>query len=463
MTENLKKYLNSNPDVKQKFIECLDEGRLFDAYDAFERRVYDKDIFELFEETECFENPNQSKNYWFVVYDLTFEKEEIIHAQNAHWNKDPVVFNSMLDVLSVLKPYPNYHTHKIKKVSKSTAIKPFGKHYRFDCFVPDIPSRISVFDEDNIVDAIRGALNHLWSTNTKDMYDGPIDKTGYTIKLLKIKIDKEKRTNNWIATVKYRLAPINDTYPKYVNRDDGECADTCTVLIPRNKTLTSDVLLQAEAVESFSVTYNWMKESKYNEKKADAQKSQNKKELITKLARKVKASLPDVELKISEYSDHIEIYQIDDVWLDYHLERTFKLIEKEPIEETYKRLDIYIQGVKDILIPHAQEKARKQKNQAERTTYIETVIEKVKDELKDTLPDIRSYFTHDKNVKFVSDNLLKSINYELDGETGEVEFDKNTFKLENIIADILAVRKPDKDRIHGRSPLTLHLNEKKKQ
>lgn len=463
MTEQLKKYLNSDPQVKQQFIQFLDEGNLFDAYKLCTGHVYDKDIFELFDETECFENINQSKNYWFVVYDLTFRKEEIVVSENSYWNKDPVVFNCMLDVLDELKPYSGYHRNRIEKISKNAAIKPFGKHYRFDCFVPDIQSRMSVFDEDNIVDAIRGALNHEWSKNTKDMYDGKIDKTGYTIKLLKIKVDKEKRTNSWIATVRYRIAAINNDYPKYVNRDTGECSDECTVVIPKNKKLSPEVLLQAHAIEHFYPTSSWIKESRYNERQAAAQKSQNKQELITKLTRKVTASVPDVDLTISECSDYFDIYKIDDIWIDHDLDRKFKLIEEEPIEETYKRLDVYIQRVKDVLIPYAQEAVRKMKNQRERTTYIETIIEKVKDELKDILPDIRSYFTHDTNVKFVSDNLLKSVNYELGGEAGEVEFDKNTFKLENIIADILAVKKPDKDRIHGRSPLTLHLNEKKKQ
>ena len=145
----------------------------------------------------------------------------------------------MLDVLDALKPYEKWHSYKIKKISKNAAIKPFGKYYRFDCFVPDIQSRMSVFDEDNIVDAIRSALNREWFENTDDMYDGQIDKTKYTIKLLKIKIDKEKRTNSWIATVKYRIAAINDDYPKYVNRDTGECSDECTVVIPKNKKLSS--------------------------------------------------------------------------------------------------------------------------------------------------------------------------------------------------------------------------------
>lgn len=139
----------------------------------------------------------------------------------------------MLDVLDALKPYEKWHSNKIKKISKNAAIKPFEKYYRFDCFVPDIQSRMSVFDEDSIVDAIRSALNREWFENTDDIYDGQIDKTKYTIKLLKIKIDKEKRTNSWIATVKYRIAAINDDYSKYVNRDTGECSDECTVVIPK--------------------------------------------------------------------------------------------------------------------------------------------------------------------------------------------------------------------------------------
>jgi hypothetical protein len=437
---------------------------LFDAYNLCKGHVYDKDIFELFTETECFENLNQSKNYWFVVYDLTFEKEEIIDIENSYWNKDPVIFNCMIDVLNELKPYKGYHRYKIEKIPKNAAVKPFGKHYRFDCFVPDIQSRMSVFDEDNIVDAIRGALNQEWSENTKDMYDGKIDKTGYIIKLLKIKIDKEKRTNSWIATVRYRIAAINNDYPKYVNRDTGECSDECTVVIPKNKKLSSEVLLQAHAIEHFNPTSNWIKESRYNEKQAYAQKEKDQKLLIKKLIKKVTASIPDVELEFSDLTGYFYLEKIDDVWIGYEIqERRFSLIEEESIEDTYKRLDEYIQKIRDKLIPYAREVARKKKNKEERTKYIEKVIEQVKDELKDTLPDIRSYFTHDTNVKFVSDKLLKSVNYELDGETGEVEFDKNTFKLENIIADVLAVKKPEKDRVHGRSPLTLHLNEKKRQ
>ena len=176
MTEQLKKYLNSDAQVKQQFLQYLDEGNLFDAYRLCRGHVYDKDIFELFTETECFENLNQSKNYWFVVYDLTFEKEEIIDIENSYGNKDPVVFNCMLDVLNELKPYKSYHKYNIEKISKNAAIKPFGKYYRLDCFVPDIQSRMSVFDEDNIVDAIRGALNRKWSENTSDMYDGNRDE-----------------------------------------------------------------------------------------------------------------------------------------------------------------------------------------------------------------------------------------------------------------------------------------------
>ena len=61
MTESLKKYLNSDPQVKQQFIQYLDEGNLFDAYNLCRRHVYDKDIFELFTEVECFENLNQLK------------------------------------------------------------------------------------------------------------------------------------------------------------------------------------------------------------------------------------------------------------------------------------------------------------------------------------------------------------------------------------------------------------------
>ena len=110
MTESLKKYLNSDPQVKQQFIQYLDEGNLFDAYNLCRRHVYDKDIFELFTEVECFENLNQSKNYWFVVYDLTFRKEEVVVSENSSWNKDPVVFNCMLDVLEELKPYSGYHS-----------------------------------------------------------------------------------------------------------------------------------------------------------------------------------------------------------------------------------------------------------------------------------------------------------------------------------------------------------------
>ena len=464
MTESLKKYLNSDPQVKQQFIQYLDEGNLFDAYNLCRRHVYDKDIFELFTEVECFENLNQSKNYWFVVYDLTFRKEEVVVSENSSWNKDPVVFNCMLDVLEELKPYSGYHRYRIEKISKNAAVKPFGKHYRFDCFVPDIQSKMSVFDEDNIVDAIRGALNREWSENTHDMYDGQIDKTKYTIKLLKIKIDKEKRTNSWIATVKYRIAAINDDYPKYVNRDTGECSDECTVVIPKNKKLSPEVLLQARAIEHFSPTSSWIKELTYNKKQDDAQKEEDQKLLVKKLIKKVTASLPDVDLEFSDLTNCFYLDKIDEVWIDYeNYERKFSLIEGESIEDTYKRLDEYIQKIRDKLIPYALEMARKKKNKEERTKYIEKVIEQVKDEIKDTLPDIRSYFTHDKNVKFVSDKLLKSVTYELDGETGDVEFNKNTFKLENIIADILAVKKPEKDRVHGRSPLTLHLNEKKRQ
>lgn len=466
MTEELKKYLNSDPQVKQQFLQFLDEGNLFDAYRLCRGHVYDKDIFELFDETECFENSNQSKNYWFVVYDLTFRKEEIVVSENSYWNKDPVVFNCMLDVLDELKPYSGYHRNRIEKISKSAAIKPFGKHHRFDCFVPDIQSKMSVFDEDNIVDAIRGALNHEWSENTKDMYDGKIDKTAYTIKLLKIKVDKEKRTNCWIATVRYRIASINNDYPKYVNRDTGECSDECTVVIPKNKKLSPEVLLQAQAIEHFNPTANWIKESRCNEKQAYAQKEKDQKLLIKKLIKKVIASIPDVELEFSDivsyFSNYFYLERIDDVWISDD-ERQFDLIDGEDIEDTYKRLDEYIQNIKDKLIPYAREVVRKRRNKEERTTYIEKVIEQVKEEIKDTLPDIRSYFTHDTNVKFVSDKLLRSVTYELDGATGETEFDKNIFKLENIIADILAVKKPEKDRVHGRSPLTLHLNEKKRQ
>lgn len=464
MTEQLKKYLNSDAQVKQQFLQCLDEGNLFDAYRLCRGHVYDKDIFELFTETECFENLNQSKNYWFVVYDLTFEKEEIIDIENSYGNKDPVVFNCMLDVLNELKPYKGYHRYKIEKISKNAAIKPFGKHCRFDCFVPDIQSRMSVFDEDNIVDAIRGALNRKWSENTSDMYDGNIDKTKYTIKLLKIKIDKDKRTTTWIATVKYRIAPINDDYPKYVNKHTGECSDECTVVIPKNKKLSPEVLLQAHAIEDFGPTYIWIKELTYNKRQADARKEQDQKLLVKKLIKKVIASIPDVELDFTDLTNYFYLEKIDDVWISYEIEgRKFSLIEGESIENTYKRLDEYIQNIKDKLIPYAREVARKKKNKEERTTYIEKVIEQVKAEIKDILPDIRSYFTHDRIVKFVSDKLLKSVNYELDGETGEVVFDKNTFKLENIIADILAVKKPEKDRVPGRSPLTMHLNEKKRQ
>ena len=323
---------------------------------------------------------------------------------------------------------------------------------------------MSVFDEDNIVDAIRGALNREWSENTHDMYDGQIDKTKYTIKLLKIKIDKEKRTNSWIATVKYRIAAINDDYPKYVNRDTGECSDECTVVIPKNKKLSPEVLLQARAIEHFSPTSSWIKELTYNKKQDDAQKEEDQKLLVKKLIKKVTASLPDVNLDFFNGTDRFYLDSIDDVWIDHlNYETKFSLIEGESIEDTYKRLDMYIQKIRAELIPYAREMARKKKNKEERTKYIEKVIEQVKDEIKDTLPDIRAYFTHDKNVKFVSDKLLKSVTYELDGETGDIEFDKNTFKLENIIADILAVKKPEKDRVHGRSPLTLHLNEKKRQ
>ena len=220
---------------------------------------------------------------------------------------------------------------------------------------------------------------------------------------------------------------------------------------------------QAKAITDFHPTSNWIKESEYNEIQANGQKKQDQVLLVKKLIKKVTASIPDVELGFSDYGNYFCLYTIDDVWVGGNIHaKEFSLVKGESIEETYKRLDEYIQNIKDKLIPYAREEARKKRNREERTKYIEKVIEQVKNELKDTLPDIRSYFTHDTNVKFVSDKLLKSVNYKLDGETGEVEFDKSKFKLETIIADILAVMKPEKDRIHGRSPLVLHLNEKKK-
>ena len=361
MTERLKKYLNSNPQVKQQFLQYLDEGNLFDAYKICNKNVYDKDIFDLFSETECFENSNQSRNYWFEVYDLTFDKEEIVRAETPAWNNDPVIFNSMTDVLNELAPYESHHYYKIEKSPKKIPVRPFGKYYRLDCFVPDIQSRMSVFDEDNIVDAIRGALNREWSENTNDMYDGKIDKTKYTIKLSKIKIDKEKRTNSWIAIVKYRIAPINDDYPKYVNKDTGECADECTIVIPKNKKLSPEVLLQAHAIRYFYPTSNWIKKSTQDRRQADAQKEQDQKLLIKRLIKKVTASIPDVELDFTEYVDYFYLYEIDGVWIGCN-ERGFKLIDGESIEETYKRLDEYIQKIRDELIPYAREEARKKRN-----------------------------------------------------------------------------------------------------
>ena len=67
-------------------------------------------------------------------------------------------------------------------------------NYRFEKYVSNLSSRISVFDEDNLIEAVRSLLNYQWRNETSDMYDGPVNRNDYVIKLIKINVYKNKKT-----------------------------------------------------------------------------------------------------------------------------------------------------------------------------------------------------------------------------------------------------------------------------
>ena len=449
-------YLNENQEFSENFTRLLDEEDLYQAYNYTSNvpyRISRTDIIEVFKLSNFSEA--DSHTFFYYIRDVYYDSN----------NKDDcILFPNMTAVIEFM--YSQGITKVINRIRREDvdAVK-VDTNYRFEKYVSDMSSKISVFDEDNLIEAIRGLLNYQWRNETSDMYDGPVNRDDYVIKLIKINVYKNKKTKHWYADVTYRIASLRPDAPVYVNKATGQQSHTYTVELPMNRTLTPKTLITINNANNFYMHYDWVKESTFKRRKDEQHQEESVELLLSKLEKILSSELfdYDVDCYAKTYSQSLYIRSINEI-NTYDVDdniKEFNLVPNETVDDTINRFKNWINStVKHELIPYIENELRKNKNKEDRNNYINSTIQEVISEVKDILSDIRYYYLHDTTVKFVSDKLKASVTYELEGADGEVPFDKSTFETSHVVKDIMNQIKPENKRTPGRSPLTIHLNEK---
>lgn len=451
-------YLNNNEEFSDKFTRLLDDENLYGAYNYALNspfRISRHDIVEVFKLSNF--SDSDSHTFFYYIRDVYHDSNNI---------DDYILFPDMTAVIEF--SYSQHVARNVYRIKREDvdAVK-VDTNYRFEKYVSNMSSKISVFDEDNLIEAVRGLLNYQWRNDTSDMYDGPVNRDDYVIKLIKITVYKNKKTKHWHADVTYRIASIKPDVPVYVNRETGQQSHTYTVELPMNRTLTAKTLITINTAKNFGMTYYWVKDSTFKHRKDEKDRDEFVKSVLSKLEKILTAELSDYEFRIysSTYTSDKELHissvnGINTSSLQNDV-KDFHFVETESLEEIVTRFKTWINStVKDKLIPYIENELRKNKNKEDRNNYIKSTIQEVISEVNNILTDIRYYYLHDTTVKFVSDKLRTSVTYELEGANGDVPFDRSTFETSHVVKDIMNQIKPENKRTPGRSPLTLHLNEK---
>lgn len=450
-------YLNENLEFSENFMRLLDED-LFLAHkyalseSPFRMRY---DIIEVFKLSNF--SDTDSHTFFYYIRDVYYDSNN---------RDDYILFPNMTEVIDFC--YRQHIADSVYRIKQEdvNAVK-VDTNYRFEKYVSNMSSKISVFDEDNLIEAIRGLLNYQWCNETSDMYDGPVNRDDYVIKLVKINVYKNKKTKHWYADVTYRIASLRPDAPVYVNRSTGQQSATYTVELPMNRTLTAKTLITINTAKNFNMHYDWVKDSTFKRRKDEKDRDEFAKSVLSKLEKILTAELSDYEFSIysSTYASDKELHisSVNGIYTSslQNDVKEFHFVETEALEDIVTRFKTWINStVKDELIPYIENELRKNKNKEDRNNYIKSTIQEVISEVNNILTDIRYYYLHDTTVKFVSDKLRTSVTYELEGADGEVPFDKSTFETSRVVKDIMNQIKPENKRVPGRSPLTLHLNEK---
>lgn len=454
-------YLNKHPETKEKFIGLLQDD-IYQAYNYavglyrnWRANIPGKDITEVFKLSDF--SDTDSHIFFYYIHNVYYDSK----------NKDDyILFPNMTAVIDY-----SYSQDKIGEVyrvkQEDVNVVKVDTNYRFEKYVSNMSSKISVFDEDNLIEAIRELLNYQWRNETSDMYDGPVNRDDYVIKLIKINVYKNKKTKHWYADVTYRIASLSPDVPVYVNKSTGQQSATYTVELPMNRTLTAKTLITINTAQNFNMHYDWVKESTFKRRKDEKDRDDFAKLILSKLEKILTAELSDYELRVYSYTytsdNELHISSVNGIYTDSLQDdiKNFHFVETEAQEDIITRFKTWINStVKNKLIPYIENELRKDKNKEDRNNYINSTIQEVMSEVNNVLSDIRYYYLHDTTVKFVSDKLRASVAYELEGADGETPFDKSTFETSSVVKDIMSQIKPENKRIPGRSPLTLHLNEK---
>lgn len=451
-------YLNKDEEFSEKFTRLLDDEDLYRAYNyalSSPWKISRSDIVEVFKLSNF--SDDDSHTFFYYIRDVYYDSNN---------RDDYILFPDMNAVIEF--SYRQHVANNVYRIKQEdvNAVK-VDTNYRFEKYVSDMSSKISVFDEDNLIEAIRGLLNYQWSNDTEDMYDGPVNRDDYVIKLIKINVYKNKKTKHWYADVTYRIASLRPDVPVYVNKETGQQSCTYTVELPMNRTLTAKTLITINTAKNRDMTYYWVKESTFKRRKDEEDRDEFAKSVLSKLEKILTAELSDYEFHIysSTYASDNELHisSVNGIYTSslQNDVKDFHFVETESLEDIVTRFKTWINStVKDELIPYIENELRKNKNKEDRDNYIKSTIQEVISEVNNILTDIRYYYLHDTTVKFVSDKLRTSVTYELEGSDGEVPFDKSTFETSHVVKDIMNQIKPENKRTPGRSPLTLHLNEK---
>lgn len=446
-------YLNENLEFSENFMRLLDED-MFLAYkyalseSPFRMRY---DIIEVFKLSNF--SDTDSHTFFYYIRDVYYDSNN---------EDDYILFPNMTAVIDY--SYRQHIADSVYRIKQEdvNAVK-VDTNYRFEKYVSNLSSKISVFDEDNLIEAIRGLLNYQWRNETSDMYDGPVNRDDYVIKLIKINVSKNKKTKHWYADVTYRIASLRPDVPVYVNRTTGQQSAIYTVELPMNRTLTAKTLITINTAKNFNMHYDWVKDSTFKRRKETEEQEAYTKLVANKLEKILSAELFDYELKLYTIDTSLHIGVVNGIStypFDANIIK-FQFKETETLDAIITRFKTWIEdNVKGKLIPIIENELRKNKNKEDRNNYIKSTIQEVISEINNILTDIRYYYLHDTTVKFVSDKLRTSVTYELEGADGEVPFDKSTFETSRVVKDIMNQIKPENKRVPGRSPLTLHLNEK---
>lgn len=449
-------YLNKDAEFSEKFTSLLDDEDIYRAYNyamSTPWGVSRSDIVEVFKLSNF--SDDDSHTFFYYIRDVYYDSNK---------EDDYILFPDMTAVIEF-----SYHQHVASGVYRIkqedvNAVK-VDTNYRFEKYVSDVPSKISVFDEDNLIEAVRGLLNYQWRNETSDMYDGPVNRDDYVIKLIKINVNKNKKTKHWYAVVTYRIAALKPDVPVYVNKETGQQSHTYTVELPMNRTLTAKTLITINTTRNPDMLYDWVKESTFKRTKDEKDQEEYVKLVYSKLEKILSSELFNYEVDcfLASYSSSLYIRSVNEIgtgFLDENI-KEFHIVPTETLDDNITRFKTWINSdVKNKLIPAIENRLRKNKNKEDRNNYINSTIQEVISEVNNILTDIRYHYLHDTTVKFVSDKLRTSVTYELEGANGEVPFDKRTFETSQVVKDIMNQIKPENKRTPGRSPLTLHLNEK---